>query len=183
MDNNHRTRGCIFVAVAGPNGGCYQLPFHPNGAPVIGPLRVTANEDPGRVPKGRFCLGVEKFSDPLGQCDRMANIIQHNSLHTETGEIKARRIDSQCKYGVLARAGAEYYARLPKPGYVEWIWDHAAGKVVIEAAGGCMTDVYGNDIDFSLGAQMDVSVKGVLASSGGVYHEALVRAFKIQESG
>ena len=71
--------------------------------------------------------------------------------------------------------------RLPKPGYLEWIWDHAAGHVVITEAGGKMTDTNGDEVDFSLGAKMSDKVKGVLASNGGIFHDALVAAFQEQE--
>jgi hypothetical protein len=126
--------------------------------------------------------GVEKFSDALGQCRGMAQVIHGDGALNENGEIiRASRIDSQAKHGVLARAGAEFYVRLTSPGYVEWIWDHAAGSVVIEEAGGAMTDVGGNPIDFSLGAQLSAHVTGVLASNGGVFHSALVDAYRKQE--
>jgi 3'(2'), 5'-bisphosphate nucleotidase len=105
-----------------------------------------------------------------------------NALNEEGDIIKARRIDSQAKYGVLARAGAEYYARLPKPGYVEWIWDHAAGNVVITEAGGKMTDQEGKEIDFSLGAKMTDKVLGVFGSNGDRFHTALIEAFQEQEA-
>ena len=112
----------------------------------------------------------------------MAKVIHGEEALDDEGEIiLARRIDSQAKHGVLARAGAEFYVRLPKPGYVEWIWDHAAGNVVIEEAGGVMTDVEGKPIDFSLGAQLSPDVAGVLASNGGVFHSALVEAYSKQE--
>ena len=178
-DNNQDSRGCIFVASKG--GGCYQLPHIP-GAPVK-KLQVTPNDGSTMDPsEGRFCIGVEKFSDALGQCARTAEILLGDGALTEDGDIiSARRIDSQAKYGVLARAGAEYYARLPKPGYVEWIWDHAAGEVVISEAGGQMTDQTGKAIDFSLGAQMSESVLGVLGSNGGKFHTDLVDAFQKQE--
>ena len=181
VDNNQGTRGCIFVASKG--GGCYQLPVVPGSAPTVR-LRVTPNDGSTMTPfDARFCLGVEKFSDPLGCCVNMAKVLHGKEGLSEQGEIvKARRMDSQAKYGVLARAGAEYYVRLPKPGYVEWIWDHAAGKVVVEEAGGVMTDTEGNPIDFSLGAKMSESVKGVLASNGGIFHEALLNAYREQEA-
>mmetsp|Transcript_7513 Transcript_7513/g.8590 ORF Transcript_7513/g.8590 Transcript_7513/m.8590 type:complete len:91 (+) Transcript_7513:927-1199(+) len=85
-------------------------------------------------------------------------------------------MDSQVKYGVLARGGAEMFARLPKKSYVEWIWDHAAGRIVIEEAGGIQTDTNGKLIDYGLGAKMDDHVDGILASPGGVFHDALLNA-------
>ena len=42
------------------------------------------------------------------------------------------RIDSQAKYGAMARGDAAIYLRFPHPGYREKIWDHAAGCIVIE---------------------------------------------------
>ena len=47
------------------------------------------------------------------------------------------RIDSQCKYAVVARGEASIYLRLPtRADYREKIWDHAAGTLIVEAAGG-----------------------------------------------
>ena len=70
--------------------------------------------------------------------------------------------------------------RLPKKSYVEWIWDHAAGRVVIEEAGGAQTDTHGDLIDYGMGAKMDKGVDGILVSSGGIFHEALVASYREQ---
>ena len=85
------------------------------------------------------------------------------------------RIDSQCKYAAVARGDAAIYLRLPtKPGYVEKIWDHAAGVCVIEEAGGKVTDVHGKDLDFSRGRRLENNT-GVVVSNG-QFHEDVVRA-------
>ena len=105
-----------------------------------------------------------------------------DALNQDGVIVNARRMDSQAKHGVLARGGAEFYVRLPKPGYVEWIWDHAAGNVVIEEAGGEMTDTNGLPIDFSLGAKLSPNVRGILMSNGGDFHRSLVNAFAKQET-
>jgi 3'(2'), 5'-bisphosphate nucleotidase len=175
------TRGCIFVASKG--GGAYQLPLLPNLDTPSLPVKLHVTPSDATTPmEARFCLGVEKFSDALGQCAGMAKILHGPDGVTADGDIvNARRFDSMAKYGVMARAGAELYARLPKPGYQEWIWDHAAGLVVLTEAGGTMTDTNGDAIDFSLGAKMSPNVKGVLASNGGAIHQALVKAFQQQE--
>lgn len=89
-------------------------------------------------------------------------------------------MDSQVKYGVLARGEAEIMTRLPKKSYVEWIWDHAAGRVVIEEAGGAQTDTHGEEIDYVIGAKMDKDVDGILVSVGGVFHALLVRSYREQ---
>lgn len=180
-ENNVDARGCVFVASRG--GGCHQLPMEPGGSSSRRVIVTPNDESTRKVSDARFCIGVEKYSDALGLCARMAKVIHGDGALDENGEIiLARRIDSQAKHGVLARAGAEFYVRLPKPGYIEWIWDHAAGNVVIEEAGGTMTDTEGNPIDFSLGAQLSPDVAGVLMSNGGVFHSTLVKAYRKQES-
>lgn len=180
FDNNQNSRGCIFVASRG--GGCYQLQLHPGSSESSQNCRrITVTTESDRTTdEARFCIGVERYSDALGQCMGMAKYIHGSdrALDEQTGDIiRARRMDSQAKHGVIARGGAELYVRLPQPGYVEWIWDHAAGNVVIEEAGGTMSDVLGRPIDFSLGAQLSPDVRGVLMSAGGSFHSALVDAY------
>lgn len=183
-DTNWNTRGCIFVASKG--GGCFQLPILPtnnNDSDCERPLAVTANDSSVMTTsEARFCLGVEKFTDPLGQCGATAKIIHGpNALNNDGDIVKAQRMDSQCKYGVIARGGAEFFLRLPKSGYVEWIWDSAPGSVVLEEAGGRLTDIDGNQIDFSLGAKLSDKVRGIAGSNGGQFHKQLIEAFKEQE--
>lgn len=128
----------------------------------------------------RFCIGVEKYSDPEGKVTAIANKI-HGKLDEDGEILHTRRMDSQVKYGVLARGGAEYVTRLPKKEYVEWIWDHASGRIVIEEAGGIQTDTNGNLVDYGLGAKIDKDVDGLLISSGGIFHEAILTAHREQE--
>jgi len=49
------------------------------------------------------------------------------------------QVDSQAKYGIVARGEAVLYLRMPspvEPNYKENIWDHAAGAIITEEAGG-----------------------------------------------
>lgn len=179
--NNVETRGCIIVASKG--GGCYQFPLNPleneDDESLSGcrRIQVTQNDGQGEVPlsKARFCIGVEKYSDPEGKIASIAEAI-HGGLDAD-GDIKySARMDSQVKYGVLSRGGAEIFARLPKKSYVEWIWDHAPGRIVMEEAGGVQTDTNGNVINYGFGAKMDENVDGVVASPGGVFHSALIKS-------
>jgi 3'(2'), 5'-bisphosphate nucleotidase len=203
------TRGCIFVAVQG--GGCYQLPLkkknddddetsrtatqqpaarrlHVTPQPALAPPptevgSTSRNKENKLLATGRFCIGVEKYSDAKGQTFDMARYLQGPNAVTGDGVIvQAQRMDSQAKHGVIARGGAEWYVRLPHPGYREWIWDHAAGHVVVTEAGGSMTDTAGRALDFSLGAKLAPHVRGVLMSSGGIWHEALVEAYTAVEA-
>ena len=83
------------------------------------------------------------------------------------------RIDSQCKYGAVARGDASIYLRLPtRADYREKIWDHAAGKFIVEQAGGRVTDVTGASLDFSQGVRLEGNV-GVIATDGR-FHDHVV---------
>jgi 3'(2'), 5'-bisphosphate nucleotidase len=84
-------------------------------------------------------------------------------------------LDSQAKYAVLAGGGGDALLRLisPKmPDYRERIWDQAAGSIVVEEAGGRVSDLDGKPLDFSQGRTL-ASNRGVLASNG-LVHEALL---------
>uniref|UniRef100_A0A7S2GU34 3'(2'),5'-bisphosphate nucleotidase n=1 Tax=Helicotheca tamesis TaxID=374047 RepID=A0A7S2GU34_9STRA len=188
-ENNMQSRGCIFVASKG--GGCYQLPLFPKEEDESmdeeeemkrNKVRVTPNDGSVRgVEDARFCVGVEKsIADALGQANAIATTLHGpNAIDPTTDSIiQSTKMDSQAKYAVLARSGAEIYLRLPKPGYVEWIWDHAAGSVVITEAGGTMTDVDGKEIDFSFGAKLSPNVRGIVGTNGGVVHEAVLEAYQ-----
>jgi len=86
------------------------------------------------------------------------------------------RMDSQAKYGCLARGDGEVYLRLPKPGkrYEEKIWDHAAGMLVVEEAGGKVTDIYGKPLDFSRGRTLEQNT-GVVGTNGPI-HDTVIAA-------
>lgn len=74
------------------------------------------------------------------------------------------RIDSQAKYGALARGDGAIYLRFPHQGYREKIWDHAAGCIVVTEAGGVATDAAGNDLDFSKGMYLDLDT-GIIVTN------------------
>lgn len=91
------------------------------------------------------------------------------------------RLDSQAKYGVVARGEGEIYLRpRSRPDYRENIWDHAAGVVVLEEAGGRVTDLDGRDLDFTRGRKL-VDNRGVLATNGHV-HEAVLESLRRVEA-
>jgi len=86
------------------------------------------------------------------------------------------RMDSQAKYAVLAAGGGEAMLRLlsPKrPDYREKIWDQAAGSIVLEEAGGRLTDLSGKPLDFTQGRLLKNN-RGVLASNG-LLHEKILQ--------
>lgn len=92
------------------------------------------------------------------------------------------RIDSQCKYAVLARGEASIYLRLPRDeSYREKVWDHAAGAIVIEEAGGRVSDLDGNPLDFSKGRKLATG-RGIIATNG-LLHEAVLAACRAELTG
>lgn len=85
------------------------------------------------------------------------------------------RMDSQAKYMAVAAGEAALYLRLPSPktpDYREKIWDHAAGVILVEEAGGRVTDIAGKSLDFSLGAKL-VNNQGVVVSNGSIHDPVL----------
>jgi 3'(2'), 5'-bisphosphate nucleotidase len=194
-------RGCLFVAVRGC--GCYEVSIHDleqmlfgsesRGSPTWRRLHVTSEKNSSKTPsQATFCLGVERgFSDPKGTVLKIAELIHGEDALVRQDDVvdikNSFRLDGQGKYGLLARGEAEYFLRLPKPGYVDWVWDVAAGYLCLQEAGGKMTDVKGTEIDFSgIGvdrcAKLPDSVQGLLGSCGGTFHDALVDAYASVES-
>jgi 3'(2'), 5'-bisphosphate nucleotidase len=152
-------RGCILTAVRG--GGSSMRPLEHNTPKLIA---VSDIIDTKHAP---FCESVESAHSSHGDSARIAELLG----------VKAPpiRIDSQCKYAVLARGDASIYLRLPtKKGYIEKIWDHAAGSIIVEEAGGIVTDVNGKELDFSLGRTLSGN-KGIVGTNG-LIHEAVLSA-------
>jgi len=90
------------------------------------------------------------------------------------------RMDSQAKYGIVARGEATLYLRVPspsEPGYKENIWDHAAGSIIAEEAGGKVTDTLGSPLDFSSGIKMKKN-QGILVTNG-ILHDVVLNALKL----
>ena len=83
------------------------------------------------------------------------------------------RMDSQAKYGSIARGAGDLYLRLPvRKDYVEKIWDHAAGDLIVREAGGQVTDVEGKRLDFSHGRTLQAN-KGVIAAPKDVHQHVI----------
>lgn len=90
------------------------------------------------------------------------------------------RIDSQCKYAAVALGMADIYLRLPKSlEYKEKIWDHAAGFLIVEKAGGTVTDTLGRKVDFSTPPLLENDL-GIVASRS-LDHSKIIEAVKASE--
>ncbi|MGB7875849.1 MAG: 3'(2'),5'-bisphosphate nucleotidase [Anaerolineales bacterium] len=104
------------------------------------------------------------------------NVSQIDELADWLGvEVDPVRMDSQAKYAVLAAGGGEVIVRLlsPKrPDYREKIWDQAAGSIILEEAGGKLTDLSGKPLDFTQGRLL-TNNRGVLATNGFLHEKVL----------
>ncbi len=158
LPNPDGSTGAIFAATDGVCQAWYGAAADPH------PVTVAA---PASLAEARFCESVE--SGHSNQ-DHSAQIAARLGITAEP-----YRIDSQCKYAAVARGDASIYLRLPtRADYREKIWDHAAGKFVVEQAGGVVTDVTGAPLDFSRGAQLEAN-SGVVATDGR-FHEQVIEA-------
>jgi len=135
---------------------------------------------PESHPARRITVSMEKERSRLRFCESAeAGHSDHTwSTHIKTSlgiQAEPVRMDSQCKYALVASGRAEIYLRLPTiPGYVERIWDHAAGALLVEEAGGRVTDLDGHPLDFSRGRGLDQN-RGVLATNGPL-HDLILEA-------
>ena len=126
------------------------------------PMHVASTTDPAQA---RWCERVEssdKNHDVTSQVVEKVGIVAPPD-----------RLDSQAKYAVVARGEASLYLRhsLNKE-YREKVWDHAAGVIVTEEAGGRVTDVHGKRLDFSQGRTLSAN-HGVVATNGHLHDRVL----------
>ncbi|EME31114.1 3'(2'), 5'-bisphosphate nucleotidase [Galdieria sulphuraria] len=133
--NSHKV-GCIFHAAQGVGAFVQEIE---RGAESY-PIRVSDVSDPAWA---TFCESWEPGHSSHELSLEIAKILGVNNPSV--------RMDSQCKYGVVARGEASIYFRFPKEGYQENVWDHAAGSIIIREAGGMVTDGFGQVLDFSKG--------------------------------
>ena len=159
LDNPAGETGVIFVAVRGQGAA-----MAPLGSNDFSPIHVTSTSDKSRM---RFVEGVE-----AGHSD---HALQQAIARTVGITSPSLRLDSQTKYGAVARGDAALYLRLPVPkypNYREKIWDHAAGSLIVEEAGGQVTDMHGKPLDFASDYKMEDN-RGVIVSSGNIHARVL----------
>ena len=151
--------------------GCVALALRGQGAwiePLQGgarrPLRVSATEEPAEA---RVLRSVES-----GHTDPASMQALLSDLGIATPPVL---MDSQAKYVTLAAGTGDLIFRLispDRPDYREWIWDQAAGHLLVTEAGGMVTDLTGAGLDFSRGRRLERN-RGVLASNGRLHPAAL----------
>ncbi|SFI81417.1 3'(2'),5'-bisphosphate nucleotidase [Planctomicrobium piriforme] len=155
--------GAVFYAVRGQ--GAFVIPLdQPDAKPVA--VKVSKISDPAQA---RMCESVESGHSAH---DQSAIALEKLGIAGEPV-----RMDSQAKYGAVARGDAEIYLRLPtRKGYEEKIWDHAGGVLVLEEAGGKVTDIDGHPLDFAAGSTLKNN-RGVVVTNG-LLHDAVMAVVK-----
>jgi 3'(2'), 5'-bisphosphate nucleotidase len=132
------------------------------------PLKVSSTTD---VADARLLRSVEKAHTDTGGIGELVA-----ALGITADPVS---MDSQAKYAVLAAGGGDVNLRLlspSRPDYREKIWDQAAGTIVVEEAGGRVSDLDGKPLNFSQGRTLAAN-RGVLATNG-LLHDALLTGLK-----
>ncbi|MEZ5284632.1 MAG: inositol monophosphatase family protein [Vicinamibacterales bacterium] len=148
------------VAVAVRGRGAWWTPLS-GGSPVR--LRVSENRNPAEA---RIADSVE-----TAHSDRSRQQAMLQALACRAAPVL---MDSQAKHVAVAAGMADVLVRFPRPGYREAIWDQAAGTILIEEAGGRVSDLSGRPFDFSTGRRLTQN-EGVLATNG-LVHDAVLSA-------
>jgi 3'(2'), 5'-bisphosphate nucleotidase len=157
-------RGSLVIAARGQ--GAWSTTLSEPGS--FTPLHVSGVDDPYRA---RILRSFESGHTNVSQIDEFAL-----SLGVQVEPV---RMDSQAKYALLAAGEGELILRLlspSRPDYREKVWDQAAGSIILEQAGGRITDLDGKALDFTKGRRLEDN-RGVLASNG-LLHETALRALK-----
>ena len=125
--------GSIYLGVVGE--GAFAGPATAASVADLSPISVSASPPDGQV---RVCLSYEKAH---GDQDRTSAALEATGVSTTP-----IRIDSQCKYAMVASGRADLYLRLAREGYREKSWDHAGGCAVVRAAGGIVESITGEPL-------------------------------------
>ncbi|MEM8779484.1 MAG: 3'(2'),5'-bisphosphate nucleotidase [Cyanobacteria bacterium P01_G01_bin.49] len=159
------TKGVIFLGIRGQ--GSVEIPLN-GGTPIS--IQV----------------------DPSSNFEQLCRIESVESVHSDRSvqsaldmalgfKFSPKPMDSLAKYGAIARGDVHLYTRVPLPQFAnkkENIWDHGPGAIIIEEAGGIVTDLDGKILDFSVGSKLSKN-RGIVASNG-VIHEKVLEAIRNQ---
>jgi len=160
--------GAVFYALRG--GGAWVVPLDDTDA---SPVRVHCSHL-GDPVEARFCESVESSHTSTSLSARVAEAL---GIHRAP-----LRMDSQAKYAIVARGNAEIYMLLPaKYGYKEKIWDHAGGVLLVEEAGGFVSDVMGRPLEFNHGYEL-LANRGVIAANAELHSRVIAALDEIYKT-
>lgn len=154
--------GVVVMAASGRGTWAFPLDGRPPAR-----LRVSSVRRPDQA---RMLRSVEDAHTDGPGIDRIAGFLETS--------MPMIRMDSQAKLALVASGRAELALRFVSPersGYVEKIWDLAPGAILVEEAGGRVSDIAGHPLDFGRGRLMKGNT-GLLASNSLLHEEALSAA-------
>ncbi len=164
LNDGSAEHGCLFVAIRGEGTRLYT-----KTGDFIEPVHVSETTH-------RFAESVESTHGDSDAHSRIANALGITESPV--------RMDSQAKYGIVSRGEASLYIRLPNPDYPDYrecIWDHAAGLIVVEEAGGTVTDANGSPLNFLTGKRMHEN-RGIIATNGKLHQQVLMAVSRQQSA-
>lgn len=149
-------KGVLFGAVKGEGATS-----RPLGKGTLLEAKIISMKPLDDISQATFCESVEAGHSSHGD---------NAAIASKLGITKPSvRMDSQAKYGSIARGAGDLYLRLPvNKTYEEKIWDHAAGVVIVQEAGGEVADAWGRPLDFGIGRTLKEN-KGVIAAPKAVF--------------
>lgn len=100
----------------------------------------------------------------------------HSKLHRAFGiqDDRVVRVDSQVKYALLVRGDCTVYPR--STGYDQCIWDVLPGAVILQQAGGRLTDESGGKLNFKTGRVVQRHTLLATSSLDAELHDRVLRA-------
>lgn len=159
-------RGVLFSAVSG--AGATSRPLGRAGIVSEGEKRIQM-KSLADITQARFCESVEPGHSNHAQVSAIAHKLGIKGTSV--------RMDSQAKYGSIARGAGDLYLRLPtSKTYQEKIWDHAPGDLIVREAGGWVTNTRGERLDFGNGRTLRAN-EGIVAAPKAV-HGIVIDAVK-----
>lgn len=162
--------GAAITAQAAVGGGALYFAERGRGA-FEAPLEAAQHDYlPARQAAVRLHVSKERDIHTASMCQRRHPDNSQPAVNAFRNRLAMRGpllvADSQVKYCALARGDVDVYIRPRKhPDHRDKVWDHAAGVLLVEEAGGRASDLDGMPLDFSLGAELSAN-NGILATNG-----------------
>lgn len=153
--------GCLLHATRG--GGVHMQRLQEGSEDVRVTMRV-----PRDVTHLQLCEGRESGA---------SNFAESTALRGALGMTPDPvRIDSMCKYAMLARGDGDLYVRFPRG--IENVWDHMPGALLVTEAGGVITDFKGHPLDFTTGTKL-IRHAGIIACHPSVHGAVLAAVQRV----
>lgn len=160
----------------------FQIPGHPHTGWILyaqhgaGAFAVPMN---AQVEPVKLAVSSRAGGPGLTMCESL-----NHSPHGTSAQVAKKldvaddhilKMDSQAKYAAVACGTADMYLRLPtSASYREAVWDHAAGVLIVEEAGGKVTDIDGASLAWNDERSWDdnhrfVKGRGVVVTNGKIH--------------